>query len=58
MIRKELSTVTRLGCYRCATIDSVIKTADKHKASLILIEDGFVSIYKKDWNWKDKYLGL
>jgi len=55
MTQKELSTVTRLGCYRCATIDSVIKTADKHKVSLILIEDGLVSIHK-DWNWKDKYL--
>ncbi len=55
MTQKELSTVTRLGCYRCATIDSVIKTADKHNVSLILIEDGRVSIHK-DWNWQDKYL--
>ena len=55
MTQKELSTVIRLGCYRCATIDSVIETADKHKVGLILIEDGFVSIHK-DWNWKDKYL--
>ena|GEM_PF-5978180 len=55
MTRKELSTVTRLGCYRCATVDSVFKTADKHKISLILIEDGRVTKFK-DWNWKDKYL--
>lgn len=55
MTQKELSTVTRLGCYRCATVDSVIKTADKHKARLILIEDGSVTI-NKDWNWTDKFL--
>ena len=55
MTQKELSTVTRLGCYRCATVDSVIKTADKHKVRLILIENGSVSI-NKDWNWTDKFL--
>ena len=55
MTQKELSTVTRLGCYRCATVDSIIKTADKHKVRLILIEDGRVTKFK-DWNWKDKYL--
>jgi ABC-type Fe3+-hydroxamate transport system substrate-binding protein len=43
------------GCYRCATVDSVIKTADKHKVRLILIEDGSVTI-NKDWNWTDKFL--
>jgi ABC-type Fe3+-hydroxamate transport system substrate-binding protein len=55
MTQKELSTVTRLGCYRCATVDSIIKTADKHKVRLILIENGSVSI-NKDWNWTDKFL--
>jgi len=55
MTQKELSTVTRLGCYKCATIDSIIKTADKHKVRLILIEDGEVTIHK-NWNWTNKFL--
>lgn len=55
MTQKELSTVTRLGCYRRATVDSIIKTAEKHKVRLILIENGSVTI-NKDWNWTDKFL--
>lgn len=54
MARKELSTVAGLGCYGCATVDSVIKKAGKHNVRMILIEDGRVTKFK-DWNWKDKY---
>jgi ABC-type Fe3+-hydroxamate transport system substrate-binding protein len=54
MAQKELSTVAGLGCYRCATVDSVIKKADQHNVRMILIEDGRISKFKNH-NWKDKY---
>jgi len=55
MVQKELSTVTRIGCYRYATVESVIKIAEKHKTRLILVESGYPSIYKKSWNWAKKF---
>lgn len=54
MVQKELATVKRLGCYRCASVDQVIQAAERHNARLILIEDGQVSKLM-DWNWKNKF---
>ena len=55
MVQKELSTIKRLGCYRCATLDSVVKAAEKHKIRFALVEFGSPTIYKKNWNWYKKF---
>jgi ABC-type Fe3+-hydroxamate transport system substrate-binding protein len=55
MVNKELSTVPRLGCYRCASVASVLETAEKHKVEVVLIESGQPSLYKKKWNWAEKF---
>jgi len=55
MVNKELSTVKRLGCYRCASVESVLKTAEEHKVKLVLVEPGCPSIFKKGWDWNKKF---
>lgn len=55
MVQKELSTVKRLGCYRGATLESVLKTAEEHKIKLVLVEPGCPSIFRKGWDWNKKF---
>jgi ABC-type Fe3+-hydroxamate transport system substrate-binding protein len=55
MVQKELSTVKRLGCYRCASVESVLKTAEEHKVKLVLVEPGCPSIFRKGWDWNKKF---